>query len=147
MFGNATRYIINFLLSGLIFLGFRQLGWVIFVSPPKFVETPWLNDLLIAAVIGLFIFIVGEILGFFFKIARTVLFFFGCLLSIIYFFVSGYIKLALVAAILPGWFDYSKELLVVIIMVSIIGWVRLPHHEELSKDEREFLNWKKQQRK
>lgn len=147
MCGNLTRYTINFLLSGLLVLGFRQLGWLEFIDPPTLAASPWVNDLLIAAIIGLFIFIVGEILGFFFKIIRTVFFFFGCFLSIIYFFISGYIKLAIVAAILPGWFVYSRELLVVILMVAVIGWIRLPHHDELSKEEREFLNWKKQQKR
>lgn len=145
MCNNLTRYIINFFLSGILVLLFRAFGWIDFVRPSRFVEDQLLNDLLVAGIIALVLFIVGEILGFVFKIIKTVFFFAGCLLSIIYFFVSGYIKLALAAWILTDWFVYSKSFLVVLIMVTAIGFVRLPHRDEMSKEEREFLQWKKRQ--
>jgi hypothetical protein len=147
MFNNLIRYTLNFFLSSLVVLFFVALEWIKFEQPTVFSTNPVLNDLIVAGIIAMILFIVGEILGVIYKLVKTLFFFAGCIISFIYFFISGYLKLALTAAILPNWFDYRRELIIVLLISAAIGFIRLPHRDELSQEEKEFRKWKRNQGK
>lgn len=139
------RFAGNFALSALLILIFRALGWIQYVQPPELTGTEFLDDFLVAGIIALVLFVIGEIVGLIYRVVKTFFFFLGCFISIIYFFVAGYIKLAIAALVLDGWFDYSTELLVVILMTFLIGFVRIPQREEVDKEWEEFQDWKSNQ--
>lgn len=141
------RLFINFLLSGLLILIFRSLGWIEILSPPEFSPDVYANDVITAGIIGLVLFIVGELLGVAYKVIKKVFFIFGCVIAFIYFFISGYLKLWIAAMILMDWFDYTKELLPVIIISFFIGFVRWPDFGEVDEEMKEFRKWKKDQRR
>ena len=133
MIDNLIRYVINFVLSGILVLLFRGFSWITFVQPPKFVSDPTLNDLLVAIIIAFVIFFVGEVLGFIYKIIRTLAFLFGCVVTFIYFFISGYLKLSIASLVLANWFTYTTELIPVILISLLIGFVRWPHSDEVKE--------------
>lgn len=143
MINRIIRFSANFALSAVLVLFFVSQNWLSLQNIPILVKSDDLNKFLVAGIIALVIFIVGEVLGFIFRIVRKVFFIFGCLLTVVYFLISGYLKLFIATIILPGWFVYNPQLAIVLIMTLLIGFVRVPQREEVDREWEEFQDWKK----
>ena len=144
MFKSIARIILNFVLSGLLVLVFSGFGWIKIEEVPQYVGSQQLNSLVVAGIIALVIFLVGEIVGLLYRIAKKLLFFAGCVVTIVYVVVGGYIKLYIASLILGGWFTYTNELIPVIIISLLIGLIRIPHRDEVSSEMKQFRKWQKE---
>jgi hypothetical protein len=130
---HLIRLIINFTIIAVTILLFRHLGWISLTNPPDLIADQTVNDILIAGIIGLIIFIIGEIAGVLFTILIVVTCGLGCLLYPIYGMLLGYIKLYGTQYILTDWFIFERDILKVVIMSIAVGLIRIPSIKERRK--------------
>lgn len=112
---------------------FRNIEWITFTDPQKFVSDPTLNDIIVAGIIGFIIFVIGEVAGIVYQIFVIVTCCVGCLFFPIYSIVLGYIKLLGTQMLLPDWFTFDTALLKVSIISIVIGIARMPSIKERKK--------------
>jgi hypothetical protein len=129
----VARWIVNFLMGGIWVLVFNALGWITLSAQPHTVADPALGHLLDAALIGFVIALAGEVGSFLYVLFVVATLGLGCLLLPFYWLLIGYFKLWLAAAVLPGWFDHTHNLLFVIIMSWILGASRWHSARELQR--------------
>jgi hypothetical protein len=124
------RWFVNFLAGGLWVLVFNMLGWLHLSAQPHTLADPTFGHLLDAAVIAVVIALMGEVAAFLWAVFVIATLGLGCLFLPLYWLLVGYIKLSLASMLLPGWFDYSHNLLFVVIMSWILGASRWHHTRE-----------------
>lgn len=131
------RWLVNFVICGVWVLIFNALGWITLSPRPHLLADPALGHLLDAALIGALVCVMGEVASFVWTVFVFATLGLGCLLLPLYWLLVGYVKLALTAALLPGWFTYSHNLIVVLIMSWILGAGRWGRRDEYRREHRE----------
>lgn len=129
----VARWVVNFLLGSVWVMVFHLFGWLTLSPVPHTLSDPTLGHVLDAAVIGLVIGLAGEVGSFLYRAFIVLTLGIGCLLLPVYWLLIGYFKLLLASVVLPGWFDYTHNLLAVLIMSALLGASRWHTPRELPR--------------
>ncbi|NDD29140.1 MAG: hypothetical protein EB084_12820 [Proteobacteria bacterium] len=124
------RLLVNLVIVSLLVLIFNALGLVTLSATPHMAKDPTLGHVLDATVIGVVICAAGEVGSLLFALFVVVTFGLGCILLPVYWLLIGYFKLKLASTVLPGWFDYSHNLLSVLFVSWTLGASRLQTQRE-----------------
>lgn len=127
---SLIRLILNFLTIAIIILFFRYIGWIHFQNIPQIIQNETFNIIIIAGLIGLVMFIIGELASLVFKAATFATCGLGCILYPVFNFVLGYIKLYGTQMVFPGWFTFEPIWWKVLIISFTIGLFRIPSFVE-----------------
>jgi len=127
------RLIINFLLASAVIIFFRHIEWINFTNPPEILANESANTILLAGIIGLIIFLMGEIAGLVYSTFVVLTCGLACIIFPIYLILLGYIKLIATQIILDDWFDFDRTLIKAAIISLAIGAVRIPSRRERKK--------------
>jgi hypothetical protein len=120
------KYIINFFITGFLIMFFQWIGWIKIVQDvAPFPNYPFLNQLLVAGIIGL-IFTIGLWLAqlvFILVVMGTCGF--GCILLPVYYLILGPAGFWAVTKILPNWVNIHATTWQIVIMGLLITFVRI----------------------
>lgn len=123
----ALRWVINFAITATLILLFANIGWLEIESPPQFTGIEFIDNLLIAGIIGLFMIVIDAISDVLYKVFKIATLGIGRIIYPIYFIVVGYLKIFLPSLILENWYSVNTfNVFVVLIMAMLIGLVRIP---------------------
>lgn len=121
---NATlvgRLLLNLLVVSIWVVVFNALGFITLRPEPHLLADPTIGHLVDAAIIGTVICAAGEVGALLYVVSIAATAGLACLFLPVYWLLIGYFKLWLASVVLPGWFQYSHNLIAVVFMSSILG--------------------------
>lgn len=129
----VIRLTINFIISAVVIMVFRNIDWIRFDSPPHFSNDVLTNDLIVSGIIGFVIFLIGEVAGAAFQLFVVLTCGTGCLLYPVFVMLLGYIKLVGAQFILQDWFSFDNTFIKVVIISIAVGIFRIPSFKKAKK--------------